>query len=410
MEIGAKNILFLSALDFKEKSIQVIRNTPEAYVSAGWDVDYIVARDNLDNGNYYYEKEINPEGVNIKRCYWPFPKLRASLPRLIALLLGKLASFLVVLNMAWFGIKALKKKKYDIIYGYEMQGVLAMNLLRLFISSETKTISRFQGTFLNEMFSSKEYARLIFNTDLILAIWLKSNLLIMTNDGTQGDLAVRRIKKHQDYNMFFLVNGVDRFDINPNFKEIKKDSSENIIFMSVSRLVGWKRVDRNVEILAALKNLGYGTFKYYVIGEGDKRNELVKLVKQKGLVEQVVFVGAVAHKEVMGYLGQSDVFMSMYDSSNVGNPLLEAIRANKIIVTLNNGDTKNWIQHNKNGLIYNPNESFYKKVAQDLLELLQNESKMKELKNNLLITEHEKLYTWDERLSKEISEVEKLCI
>ena len=289
-----------------------------------------------------------------------------------------------------------------------MQGVLAMNLLRLFISSETKTISRFQGTFLNEMFSAKEYVRLIFNTDLVLAIWLKSNLLIMTNDGTQGDLAVRRIKKHQGYNMFFWVNGVDRFDIAPDLKEIKK-SLESIVFMSVSRLVGWKRVDRNIEILAALKDLGYVAFKYYVIGEGNKKNELLELVKQKDLVEQVVFVGALPHSEVMGYLRQADVFMSMYDSSNVGNPLLEAIRANKIIVTLNNGDTQNWIQHNKNGLIYNPNESFYKKAAQDLLELLQNKDKMQELKKNLLITEHEKLHTWDERLTKEISEVEKLC-
>jgi len=410
MKTETKNILFISALDFKEKSIQVIRNTPEAYVSAGWDVDYIVARDNLENGNYYYENEINPDGINIKRCYWPFPKLRARLPRLIALLLGKLASLLVALNMAWFGLKELKKKKYDIIYGYELQGVLAMNLLRLFISSETKTISRFQGTFLNEMFSAKEYARLIFNTDLILAIWLKSNLLIMTNDGTQGDLAVRRIKKGQDYNMFFWVNGVDKFDIDPDFKDLKKESLENIVFTSVSRLVGWKRVDRNIEILAALKNLGYAAFKYYVVGEGDKRNELVELVQQKGLVEQVVFVGAVPHSEVMGYLGQSDVFMSMYDSSNVGNPLLEAIRANKIIVTLSNGDTKSWIEHKKNGLIYNPNVNFYEEAAQDLLVLLEDKNKRGEFKNNLLVTEQEKLHTWAERLSKEINEVEKLCV
>lgn len=31
-----KTILFLSALDFKEKSIQVIKKTPEAFVKAGW--------------------------------------------------------------------------------------------------------------------------------------------------------------------------------------------------------------------------------------------------------------------------------------------------------------------------------------------------------------------------------------
>ena len=42
----------------------------------------------------------------------------------------------------------------------------------------------------------------------------------------------------------------------------------------------------------------------------------------------------------------------MYTSTNVGNPLLEAIRHNKIIVTLNNGDTGDWIKHRVSGLIY----------------------------------------------------------
>lgn len=50
-----KKILFLSGLDFKDKSIQVIRKTPEAYVNSGWSVHYIVARDTSSKGNYYYE-------------------------------------------------------------------------------------------------------------------------------------------------------------------------------------------------------------------------------------------------------------------------------------------------------------------------------------------------------------------
>jgi len=51
-----KTILFLSALDFKEKSIQVIRKTPEAYLKYGWKVFYVVARDNSKYGNYFYVK------------------------------------------------------------------------------------------------------------------------------------------------------------------------------------------------------------------------------------------------------------------------------------------------------------------------------------------------------------------
>lgn len=75
-----RKILFLSALDFKEKSIQVIRKTPEAYVAAGWDVRYIVARDTTRRGNYSYEREINPDGVRIERFAWALTGLGQGAP------------------------------------------------------------------------------------------------------------------------------------------------------------------------------------------------------------------------------------------------------------------------------------------------------------------------------------------
>lgn len=190
-----KKILFLSGLDFKEKSIQIIKKTPESYAQKGWDVTYIVARDNSPTGNYYYEKIVSVPKTNVKRFYWPFPKLRSKLPRIPALLLSKLASLIVVFKLFLYAYKENKKNKFNVIYGYELQGVLAMNLLRPFLKKEQKTVSRFQGTFLNEMIEKKHKARLFFNFDLILAIWLKSDLIIMTNDGTQGDQAVQKIKK-----------------------------------------------------------------------------------------------------------------------------------------------------------------------------------------------------------------------
>ncbi len=70
-----KNILFISALDFKEKSIQVIKKTPVYYVKNGWDVIYIVLRDNSKHGNYFYEKEIFLEGVKLYRIYLPLTNL-----------------------------------------------------------------------------------------------------------------------------------------------------------------------------------------------------------------------------------------------------------------------------------------------------------------------------------------------
>ena len=100
-----KRVLFLSALDFKDKSIQVIRKTPEAYVRQGWEVTYHVARDTTDRGDYYYEPVINPEGISVSRFEYPLKWLRNRLSRIPALAVAKLAGWLVILRLAWRGFR-----------------------------------------------------------------------------------------------------------------------------------------------------------------------------------------------------------------------------------------------------------------------------------------------------------------
>ena len=403
------SILFLSGLDFKEKSIQVIRKTPEAYIKAGCRVDYIVARDNLKNGNYFYEDEFSPAGVNVLRFYWWFPILRARLPRVFSLPLGKLSSFVVVIKLAWLGASLLRHNKYDIIYGYELQGVLAMNILRLFCLSPTqKTVSRFQGTFLNEMFMKRQIFRLLFNIDLIIAIRLASDLCIMTDDGTQGNLAIKKIKnKKQLDKVRFWVNGVDQINFSFTCKSTRYSPVPT--FISISRLVTWKRVDRCIRLLSKLSKCGLNDFTYKIIGEGEQRKYLEYLASELGIGDKVNFLGSLNHSDIFHHIGKADMFVSMYDSSNVGNPLLEAMRANIVIVTLSNGDTGKWIQHRVNGLIYDPNTDFYDLAAVDIMNLLNDDEVKNKILSNLRVTEKERLWTWEQRLTAEVNDVSSLC-
>lgn len=104
----------------------------------------------------------------------------------------------------------------------------------------------------------------------------------------------------------------------------------------------------------------------------------------------------------------SQIFFSMYDSSNVGNPLLEAIRANKLIVTLNNGDTGSWIQHKFNGLIYSPDVNYYEQAAIDIIETANNINVRSSILKKLNETEKNRLWDWTERLGSEESLVRNL--
>lgn len=399
-----KKILFLSAIDFKEKSIQVIRKTPEFYASKGWDVDYIVARDNVSKGNYSYEDEITPVGVNVDRFYWGLLKLRSVDSKYLSLLFSKFASFLVILGLAFRGYKKIKSNSYDVIYGYEFHGVLALLLLKPFLKNQ-RIVTRFQGTFVNEMIEKKQWLRLLFNFDLLIALRVRADLTIMTDDGTSGDKALRKIRGlNRLGNLKFWPNGVDKID----HKQWPESTEEKIKIVSISRLVGWKRVDRCIKVVEALVERGYVNFEYQIIGGGELKHQLESMVDSLGLNSFISFTGPLSHHKALESLKNSQIFFSMYDSSNVGNPLLEAIRANKLIVTLDNGDTGSWIQHKFNGLIYSPDVNYYEQAAIDIIETVNNINVRSSILKKLNETEKNRLWGWSERLGSEESLVRNL--
>ncbi len=412
-----RHILFLSALDFKEKSIQVIRKTPEAYLDKGWKVSYIVCRDTSIYGNYSYENEINIDGINIYRFVMPFLTIRDKLKNnLLRTFFSKLASYVAICKMAKIASSLLKQNDIDVIYGYEIQGVLAVNLLKLFGKlDKIKIVSRFQGTFYGSYIKNKKLLKRLLNFDHYLALYLPSDLCIMTNDGTQGDAALSAIKSKNLVNYRFWVNGVNK-QLLPvaeitRLREKFLDFPTQKMFLSVCRLAHWKRVDRTIQVIAILKNhFKFSDFKYYIVGEGQEKHRLQQLCQDLGVAEQVVFIGAIDNQHIKEYLNAANIFFSTYDSSNVGNPLLEALSAHKIIFTLNNGDTHQWIQHRQNGFIYDINENLYRSMAEDLFNLIKDESLQNKLIAQIRKTAEDRLWSWNDRMETEIMEVEKLLL
>lgn len=409
----SKRIVFLSALDFKEKSIQVIRKTPEAYVEAGWDVHYIVARDMVRGGNYAYEPEINPAGVRVQRFAWPLTRLRdPTRGRWTLYILTRLASLFVILRLAFEGARLLRQSSADVLYGYEVQGVLAARLLRLLgVVGDAKVVHRFQGTcYVTEMLEQNQKLRQWANIDHLTALRANCDLLIMTNDGTRGDRTLERLKSRALSLHKFWVNGTDSpagvKDV-AAMRESLAIPRGSIVLLSVSRLLAWKRIDRGLAIAAELKRYGLD-FIYVIVGEGSERKALERHAVQLGIDDRVRFAGAVPQAEVFSYLNAADFFLSTYDMSNVGNPLLEAIRMEKIIITIDNGDTGDWIKHRHNGLIYKVAPDLAELAAQDIMEIMVNPSLAERIKKGVHELSRDNLWTWRERMRAELTEVETL--
>lgn len=180
-----KRVLFLSADDFKEKSIQVIRKTPEAYVNAGWDVTYIVLRDSSLKGNYYYEVPIELIGVRIIRKEVPGTNmLNAVNNKLLIAILVRVRRYLAIIYLIFYGIKYLKKEHFDVLYGYEQPGSVAAKFIKQFFGfKKTRFVTRFQGVvFVKEWLRNNLWYRKITNFDTFYALKGPSDLCIMTND------------------------------------------------------------------------------------------------------------------------------------------------------------------------------------------------------------------------------------
>ncbi|MEO8471014.1 MAG: glycosyltransferase [Chryseolinea sp.] len=416
-----KRILFLSGVDFKEKSIQVIRKTPEAYVKDGWEVHYVVGRDTSINGDYFYESIINPEGVNIHRFILPLSGIHGLLNSVWwKAFWFRIRNILLVVSLTSRAHKLIREHDFDIIYGYEIPGVLSIRLLRfLRVPTKARFVTRFQGVlYVKEWLRRKETFRYFSNIDAILALKTRADLCIMTNDGSQGLWVLNQVKSPTK-NVLFCSNGVDPIQLDTaTLSGVNNEYYPAAVkhrILSVCRLDAHKRIDRTIRILDKMINkYQLKGAKLIVIGGGAEHNHLVELVETLGLSSFVQFLGPIKHDLIKYHLQLSEVFISMYTSTNVGNPLLEAIRYNKIIVTLNNGDTGEWIEHMQSGLIYEVNDDTdlqngdYDQIAGDIVTLLTNDAMNQKIKSGIKVVEESKLWTWEERFATEVDRVSKL--
>lgn len=297
-----------------------------------------------------------------------------------------------------------QKEKIDLFYGYEIEFIPSLNLLSKILNKPF--VSRFQGTILHPLIEKKFWKIRFFPH--YFSIKQNSDLTIMTDDGTKGKEVINIIRGNTS-KLLFIKNGVDFINVDENkiSKEIKNISNSmnhyEFNFISVSRLQSWKRVDRSIDVFKEFQKK-YKNSRYVIVGEGDTKHDLELYVKSNKLEDSIIFTGGIDAFQVNYLLSKSDIFLSHYQLSNVGNPLWEAIHNKCLIVTINNGDTGKIIKDNYNGVI--SEESEYLNNANKLIKL--DEIKFKQLITNSQITLDEHIVSWDMRMEAEYKKVVNL--
>lgn len=227
---------------------------------------------------------------------------------------------------------------------------------------------------------------------------------LITNDGTRGDEVAQYFGARKD-RVYFWKNGVDVKKNNLNFDwRANLGLPDNSILYGIAcRLVSWKRVDR---CIAAFKRSANGEARLLIAGGG---SELSNLKQKAEGDDRIIFLGELTSEQATTFIKALDVYITLYDVSNVGNPLLEALACGLPIITCNTGDTASVI-NGDNGLIINASceEMLIQEVSIAIDHLAVDSMERQRLSNGALEYAQKNLISWDERISHEIKLLEDL--
>jgi glycosyltransferase involved in cell wall biosynthesis len=155
-------------------------------------------------------------------------------------------------------------------------------------------------------------------------IW-KSASAVVANSTGLAELA----KKFVDLDIGVICNGVDTKRYYPgDFAEI----ATPIRLLTVSRLIGRKRIDLLMRAVGLLKEAGLDV-RLNIAGEGNLMAELKNLCESLSLTGQVNFLGLVEAEDMGELYRSNDVFVMSSVHEGMSNAMLEAMASGLPIVT-----------------------------------------------------------------------------
>jgi glycosyltransferase involved in cell wall biosynthesis len=291
----------------------------------------------------------------------------------------------------------IKKSKYDLIYAnYALPGA---KILSVFFS--IPLVIRIYGTFLHPILHSN-IKKFLKYEELFLFI-TNADLYVITDDGTFGDLVAKYFGINHSKVLFLMngVNGPSKVTMSRNDIYVPQNAK---VFLTTSRLVNWKRVDR---IVKAMLNSTSKNIFLIIAGDGP---ELCILKDLTNLDERILFLGAVDGLMVEKLFTISDWYITMHDVSNIGNPTLQALKSGLPVLTCSSGNTNELINEgNNNGICieFNDEEQLVSKITEIINDISMDKITAQDYKEGVQKTAR-KLISWSERIELEIDAIEKL--
>jgi glycosyltransferase involved in cell wall biosynthesis len=129
------------------------------------------------------------------------------------------------------------------------------------------------------------------------------------------------------------------------------------------------------------------------------------LTEELGIVENVVFAGAVSHDALPGIYAASDVFVTLADRTNAFNTLYEAMLSALPVIALDKGSTSDFVKDGKTGVLLSVDK--LPELPRVILDLLSDDARASALGEAARVRMDETFPTVEERQAMEVEVVER---
>ncbi|MCD6321859.1 MAG: glycosyltransferase [Clostridiales bacterium] len=296
--------------------------------------------------------------------------------------------------------KVLRSKRYDFVYGHGTVGALGCLMANWF---KVPCGQRLYGTFLADEVAKKPHYYTALKHPLeYLAFRTSKAFLLITNDGTKGDYVYNKLGKGSEYKFHFLLNGID---LEPSKNSIQEqcDKLKPYLFFP-ARVARWKRQHLALDILEHLHNQGKDINLYFAghISDTEYWEEIKHTAKMKGLAKYVVHLGKLKKEELFSYMHNSIAVLSLYQTSNLGNVVIEALATGSIVLAIDDGSLNEVIENGVNGILFLTTEE----AANSIAGLLTNHRRSELIKKRAQERAEKQFISWENRAIKEVNFIE----
>lgn len=303
----------------------------------------------------------------------------------------------------------VRKEGYDFVYAHGTSTAVVRSVVNRF---EIPFAQRLYGTFLWSKIESLGYLKAIARHFIeFLSFKVSKKFLLVTNDGSRGDLVWRKMFPNgaSPYEFYYWKNGVERIELSDEEVDFLRQGlrPEPFIFYC-ARFDEWKRQDRVLRIIHALKKKGK-IVNCYFAGPfdtlGDHYYKYIKaLAAELDISSQVIFMGGVDKRTIFIMNKLAIASLSLYDVCNVTNVFHEMMSSGALMVVKDDEPVKEYIRHGENGFLVNSDED----VVHILEDILAQPERFIAIRGNVVTSSSSLTKSWPERVADEIRLIEDI--